>query len=140
MLRLLIVAFCLLTAPVSAPVSNGFAPGERFDGHWGVDLAAPTGTSVSAAADGVVTFAGSVAGMRSVTLDHGRGLRTSVSYLSEITVVIGQRVRVGDPIGRSGTPHGLPGVHLSVRFGESYVDPLPLFECLEGVIRLVPDR
>ena len=140
MIRSLVLAVCLLTAPVPSPVGSGFAPGDGFDGHWGVDLSAPVGTPVAAPADGLVTFAGSVAGMRSVTLDHGGGLRTSVSYLSEIFVVVGQRVRSGDPIGRAGEPHGVPGVHLSARRAGTYVDPVPLLDCLDGVIRLVPDR
>ena len=140
MLRSLIVSLCLLTAPVPGPVTGGFAPGEGFDGHWGIDLAAPTGTPVLAVADGMVTFAGSVAGMRSITIDHGGGLRTSVSYLAEFTVVVGQQVVTGERIGLSGDPHGSPGVHLSARQDGAYVDPRPLLECLGGVIRLLPDR
>ena len=73
-----------------------FAPVGRYEGHWGLDLAARYGSPVRAAGAGIVTFAGSVAGMRSVTIDHGGGLRSSVSYLSEILVETGMRVVAGD--------------------------------------------
>ena len=75
-----------LAAPVAGPIVRGFAPVGSYGGHWGIDFGTPASTPVAAAAGGVVTFAGSVAGMLSVSLDHGGGLKTSYSYLSEIAV------------------------------------------------------
>src|SRR3954447_17287967 len=59
--------------PFDAP-SSPYAPG-----HRGVDFAAAPGTPVRAANDGVVSFAGSVAGTLHVTIAHDGGLRTSYS-------------------------------------------------------------
>ena len=140
MLRALVIAVCLLTAPVSGEVDAIFQPGSGYDGHWGVDFAVSPGTEVLAAADGSVSFAGSVAGMRTVTVDHGHGTKTSVSHLLEISVVQGQEVEAGEILGVSGFPHGEPGVHFSVRVGGAYIDPEVLLDCLGGTIRLLPNR
>lgn len=140
MLRAVAIVVCLMTAPVSGAVDSGFAPGAGFDGHWGVDFSVPPRTQVRATADGSVSFAGSVAGMRTVTVDHGHGMKTSVSHLLEISVVPGQEVATGEVLGVSGFPHGESGVHFSVRVGGAYVDPETFLDCLQGTIRLLPDR
>lgn len=139
MLRVLLLA-CLLVMPVDGEVAAGFDPGPGFDGHWGIDFEAPPGTPVLAMADGAVSFAGSVAGMLSVTVDHPDGMKTSLSHLASISVDAGDVVERGDVVGVSGSAHGRPGVHVSVRLGGEYVDPEPVLLCLGGVIRLVPDR
>ena len=140
MLRALVIALCLWTAPVSGDVDAVFEPGSGYDGHWGVDFAVSPGTEVRAAAGGSVSFAGSVAGMRTVTVDHGHGTKTSVSHLLEVSVVQGQEVAAGEILGVSGFPHGEPGVHFSVRIDGAYVDPEALLDCHGGTIRLLPDR
>ncbi|MDX1744452.1 MAG: M23 family metallopeptidase [Halobacteriales archaeon] len=137
--RVLVLA-CLLMMPVDGPVSDRFDPGPGFEGHWGVDLEVAPGTPVLAMAAGTVSFAGTVAGMATVTVDHGDGMKTSLSHLAEIAVVEGAFVERGDVVGLSGMAHGRPGVHVSVRLDGGYVDPEPLLSCLGGVIRLVPDR
>jgi murein DD-endopeptidase MepM/ murein hydrolase activator NlpD len=65
-----------LIPPVDAPISARFeAPSSDYGpGHRGIDYAAPTGTKVRAAGGGRVTFAGAVAGVDAVTIDHGGGL------------------------------------------------------------------
>ena len=78
---------------------------------------------------GVVTFAGSVAGMISVTIEPVPGFKVSVSYLSSRLVRSGQQVNRGTIVGRSGSPHGVAGVHLSTRIGGSYVDPRSRLGC-----------
>lgn len=115
---------CLLAAPVPGPVLAGFAPQGYHGGHWGVDLAAPEGTPVGAAAAGMVTFAGSVAGMLTVTVNHGGLVRTSYSYLSAVTVSAGARVSRGTIVGSSGLDHDRAAVHWSLRVGDRYLDPL----------------
>jgi murein DD-endopeptidase MepM/ murein hydrolase activator NlpD len=78
-----------------------------------------------------VTFAGSVAGNRTVTVDHGDGVRTTYSFLEAISVAEGQPVGRGTQLGTVG--HGHPGedlpphVHLAARRGEVYFDPLELY-------------
>src|SRR5215211_376210 len=64
-------------------------------GHRGADLAAPPGTPVHAANDGVVSFAGAVAGALHVTVAHAGGLRTSYSFLAGASVRTGQQVARG---------------------------------------------
>jgi murein DD-endopeptidase MepM/ murein hydrolase activator NlpD len=127
----LAVVFCL-QAPVPGRVVAPFAPVGRYEGHWGLDLEAGYGSPVRAGGGGVVTFAGSVAGMRSVTIDHGGGLRSSVSYLSEILVETGMRVAPGALIAKSGMAHGEAALHFSVRIDGEYVDPLAHLLCGAG--------
>jgi murein DD-endopeptidase MepM/ murein hydrolase activator NlpD len=128
-----------LGAPVTGPVIAPFAPVGQFAGHWGIDLAATPGTVVRAPADGRVTFAGSVAGMRTVTVDVGAGILVSVSYLQEMSVTEGTVIRLGEVLGRSGWAHGRPGLHLSVRQDGRYVDPMPYLGCSRlGELHLLP--
>ncbi|MGF1667385.1 MAG: murein hydrolase activator EnvC family protein [Acidimicrobiia bacterium] len=129
-------------APVAGPVIAGYAPIGDYAGHWGVDFAAEPGSEVGAVADGTVTFAGSVAGRLSVSVDHGRGLMTTVSYLSAVSVRKGELVRAGQKLGESGRAHGTGSVHLSLRIDGEYTDPMVLFSCRVGdiseALRLVP--
>ncbi len=118
-----------LDLPASGPIVRDFAPVGSYAGHWGIDIAAPVETPVAAAELGVVTFAGEVAGVLSVTVSHGGGLRTSYSYLSEIAVAHGQRVVRGETVGSSGLDHGVAAVHFSVRIGDVYRDPVGWLEC-----------
>lgn len=110
-----------------APDDNPFAPG-----HRGIDVAAPTGTAVRASAPGTVSFAGSVAGNRSVTVDHGEGLLTSYSFLEETRVSKGAKVELGTVVGTVGAGHPRssstePHVHLSARRNGVYFDPIELY-------------
>ncbi len=109
-----------------APEDKPFAAG-----HRGVDVAAPLGTPVHASADGVVSFAGNVAGNRTVSVDHPDGVRTTYSFLEAIVAVQGGAVAAGDVVGTVGTGHpglGLPPhVHLSARRGEVYFDPVTIY-------------
>lgn len=125
---LALTAVCLI-GPVSGPVTAGYSPVGSYGGHWGVDYAVPVGTEVLAPASGQVTFAGSVAGMRSVTIEPIPGFKVSLSYLSEVLVKKGDRVTRGERVGLAGEPHGKPGVHLSTRIGGRYVDPATQMGC-----------
>jgi murein DD-endopeptidase MepM/ murein hydrolase activator NlpD len=110
--------------PVDGAVVRPFAPVAPYGGHWGVDLGVPEGTPVRSVAAGVVTYSGVVAGTASVTVDHGDGIRTSYSYLTERALVTGASVAAGAMIGRSGVDHGLAALHWSVRLGNRYLDPI----------------
>jgi murein DD-endopeptidase MepM/ murein hydrolase activator NlpD len=141
-LSLLSSADCAaLQPPVSGSIVRGYAPVGSYRGHWGIDLAAPERSPVHPAGSGVVTFAGSVAGMATVTVSHGGGLRTSYSYLSEVRVARGDRVTRATVVGRSGVDHELAVVHFSVRVGDRYQDPAPWLVCHESPgpgLRLIP--
>jgi Peptidase family M23 len=131
--------------PVDGPVVRPFdAPSSEYAaGHRGVDFAAAPGTPVRAAGDGVVSFAGSVAGTLHVTLAHDGDLRTSYSFLSSVGVRLGQPVTRGDVVGLAGgagTDHDGRVLHLGLRIGDRYVDPMLLFRPrdLTELVRLVP--
>lgn len=123
-----VLALCL-TAPVPGPVVAGFAPVGDYEGHWGIDFAAEVGDPVAAPVGGTVTFAGSVAGMKTVTIQPVEGVKVSVSYLSSIEVSTGDAVGEGAFVGTAGLAHGEPAVHLSVRIDDVYVDPAPFLDC-----------
>jgi murein DD-endopeptidase MepM/ murein hydrolase activator NlpD len=79
----------------------------------------------------VVSFAGSVAGNRTVTVNHDGGLLTTYSFLGSSAVSKGAHVEMGTVIGAVGAGHpgsGLPPhVHLSARRDGVYFDPLELY-------------
>jgi len=99
-------------------------------GHRGVDLAASPGQPVLAVGAGRVTFAGPVAGRGVVVVTHEDSSRTSYEPVTAAPPV-GLSVRAGTPIGVvAPTPgHCSPGtcLHLGLRRGENYLDPLTLF-------------
>lgn len=120
--------------PVAGPVVDGFrlANGPFGPGNRGLEFGTEQGSPVRAIGDGEVIFAGLVVGSLFVTIRHPDGLRSSYSYLTEISAVVGQRVRRGDLIGLSGQR-----LHLGVRRGTVYLDPALLFA--RRTARLVPD-
>ncbi|MGY1617641.1 murein hydrolase activator EnvC family protein [Geodermatophilus sp. SYSU D00691] len=113
------------------PVTRPFEPpaGPYGAGHRGVDLGAAPGAAVLAAGDGVVAFAGMVAGRPVVSVDHPGGLRTTYEPVDAV-VAAGQAVPRGAPIGTLLAGHsGCPVaacLHWGVRRGEVYLDPLSL--------------
>lgn len=85
--------------------------GRRY--HYGVDLAAPYGTSVHAAADGVVTqVRRSFTRGRYVTIRHDNGYETLYLHLSKQMVEEGDRIKQGGVIGREGSTGRSTGPHL----------------------------
>jgi len=94
--------------------------------HTGIDLSAPAGTQVHAAADGIVVCAEWVGGYGNlVKVDHGNGLQTYYGHLSRFTVVTGQEIRRGDVVGISGGTGRATGPHLhyEVRMAGTPVNP-----------------
>lgn len=124
----------MLKTPLKfARVSSGFNPRRMHPvlhtvrGHFGTDFAAPTGTPVWAAADGVITgraYSGGAGNM--VTLRHDNGLVTLYMHLSKFAAgqKVGQRVSAKTVIGYVGTT-GLstgPHLHFGVKKNGVYVD------------------
>jgi hypothetical protein len=95
--------------------------------HRGVDLSAPRGTPIVAAADGRVVGAGWNGGHgRQVRIAHPAGLETSYSHMSEIAAEPGAFVRRGQLIGYVGSTGFSTGPHLhyEVRRAGQPIDPL----------------
>jgi murein DD-endopeptidase MepM/ murein hydrolase activator NlpD len=111
--------------PVSGPVTSGF--GMRWGRmHEGIDIAAPIGTAIHAAAAGTVIFAGVMGGYGNiVVVDHGGGLSTAYAHMSAIWIA-GGSVAQGASLGAVGcTGHCFgPHLHFEVRVNGSPVDPL----------------
>ena len=121
------------TPPVDAPVADTFRlpDGPYGAGNRGLEYATSPGDPVRAIGDGLVVFAGPVAGNLAVTVLHLDGLRSSYSYLAEVLVDVGQRVGQGEVLGWAGAMF-----HLGVRAGGTYVDPATLFRPTS--VHLVP--
>lgn len=101
--------------------------------HDGVDIAAPGGTPIRAAADGTVTRAGWNGGYGNYTcLEHAGGLSTCYAHQSQILVKPGQQVRRGEVIGKVGSTGNSTGDHLhfEVRRNGTAVDPTPYLPAL----------
>jgi murein DD-endopeptidase MepM/ murein hydrolase activator NlpD len=101
--------------------------GQPRNPHWGLDIAAPTGTPVLAPAGGVISlthpdmyFSGGT-----LFIDHGHGLVSAFLHLSEILVEEGQTVSQGELIGRIGATGRATGPHLDwrINLGDVRVDP-----------------
>lgn len=99
----------------------------RYMPHMGVDLAAPAGTPILAAARGTVASAGYEGGYGlSVEIDHGHGYMTRYGHSSRLLVREGQRVERGDVIalvGRTGLATS-PHLHYEVRLNGEPQNPL----------------
>lgn len=107
--------------------------------HYGLDIAAPTGTPVRAPADGVVTLASGPFSLEGnvVMLDHGMGLVSSFIHLSRIDVQPGQRVARGTVIGAIGTTGRSTGPHL--HWGMTLWSPDGLDVRVDPQLLLPPD-
>jgi murein DD-endopeptidase MepM/ murein hydrolase activator NlpD len=117
--------------PLMGTLRSSF--GERSDPfsgegafHTGIDLAVPIGTPVHATADGVVALAswdGPYGKM--VVINHGNRVQTYYAHCSQLLVVPGEDVRLGEVIALSGTTGRATGPHLhyEVRIAGTPVNP-----------------
>ena len=104
--------------------------------HTGIDLAAPFGTTVKSAADGVVVAVAitSVGYGNYVIVAHGGGIMTLYAHLLEIDVKGGDKVARGQRVGREGSS-GLstgPHLHFELRVNDQVTDPMPYLPPLNG--------
>lgn len=127
--RLLAVSHPLrasVTWPVSGPLLEPFGP--RGAGwHSGIDVDAPDGAPVSAAAPGYVVRSGWDEGYGNrIVVAHGRGLETVYAHLAEIWVDPGVFVSEWSRVGTVGCTGACDGAHLhfEVRINGEASDPL----------------
>ncbi len=118
--------------PVNGRVVSGFGYRmhpifRRVRFHYGLDIAASHGTTIKAAADGVVVFAGwRRAYGNTVIVDHGDGLATLYAHCSQVLVSEGSVVKQGQAIAKVGST-GLstgPHLHFEVRLYGEPINPL----------------
>ncbi|MBM3570919.1 MAG: M23 family metallopeptidase [Alphaproteobacteria bacterium] len=118
--------------PVSGPITGVYGSQRILNGeprapHWGIDIAAPTGTPVKAPAAGIVRLAEPDFYLTggTILLDHGHGLMSGFLHLSAIDVAVGQQVRQGDIIARVGATGRVTGAHLDWRINwfDVRIDP-----------------
>jgi murein DD-endopeptidase MepM/ murein hydrolase activator NlpD len=112
--------------PVNGVLTSGY--GWRWGRmHEGIDIAAPSGSPVVAAAAGTVIYAGWMGGYGNlVVIDHGGGVATAYGHNTGFAVGTGQSVGQGQVIaycGSTGNSTG-PHVHFEVRINGAAVDPL----------------
>lgn len=126
--------------PVEGRISGVYGSRRILNGqprnpHNGVDIAAEPGTPVRAPADGVAAlvhpdmfYTG-----KTLMLDHGLGLTSVYAHMSEILVAEGQRVNLGQPIGKVGASGRATGPHLhwGVTLFKTHLDPALIAGALE---------
>jgi murein DD-endopeptidase MepM/ murein hydrolase activator NlpD len=124
--------------PLAAPVVDPFRPPATpfGPGNRGLEYATAPGTPVVAAAEGIVTFAGTVAGRLHVTVQHADRLRTTYAFLAAVIVAEGATVRAGQVVGTTGSRF-----LWTARLGDAYLDPAVLLGASgRASVRLVPNR
>nr|WP_041355660.1 M23 family metallopeptidase [Nitrosococcus halophilus] len=118
--------------PVQGAISGVYGSQRILNGqprrpHYGIDIAAPTGTPVRAPSDGFVTlvhpdmfFSGGT-----LILDHGHGLSSAFLHLRRILVKEGERVTQGEIIAEVGATGRVTGAHLDWRINlfQTRLDP-----------------
>lgn len=103
--------------------------GGKRDDHKGIDIAAPIGTPIVAAADGVVLHSGSASGFGNmIAIDHGNGIVTVYGHMYKggLLVKKGEKVKKGQiiaEVGNSGRSTG-PHLHFQVEVKGKPVNPL----------------
>ncbi len=87
--------------------------GNNVETHKGLDISGPIGSPVKAMAEGVVEFAGLRGGFGNcIMLKHAFGFETLYGHLSKILVKVGDKITIGETIGKIGSTGRSTGPHL----------------------------
>ena len=117
--------------PVTGTITSRFGRRSSPGGigstnHKGLDIAAPNGTAIHAAASGTVSFSGYNGSLGNlVIINHGNGVQTCYGHCSKLYVSVGQTVNAGDCIAAVGKTGAATGYHLhfEVRINGTQVNP-----------------
>jgi murein DD-endopeptidase MepM/ murein hydrolase activator NlpD len=115
--------------PLVGKILRSFGPQASGARNDGINIQATAGSPVLAAADGVVAYAGPLAGFGQLVLvRHGGGWLTAYGYAQSISVARGQSVSRGQTIARAGATGSAsePQLHFEIREGRRPLDPLSL--------------
>ncbi|UAK22940.1 M23 family metallopeptidase [Sphingomonas nostoxanthinifaciens] len=112
--------------PVEGRILRTFGPQANGGRNDGIDIAAAAGTPFVATADGVVAYAGSLAGFgQLVLIRHGGNYLSAYGHAQSLNVARGQAVRRGQTLGKVGATGSAPEpeLHFELRAGRKPVDP-----------------
>ncbi len=118
--------------PISGTITSRFGSvsSVRSSVHAGLDVAAPTGTSIKAAASGTVSFSGYKGSLgKLITIDHGNGVLTYYAHCNALYKSVGEYVNQGDiiaAVGSTGNSTG-PHLHIEVRINGVAYNPINYF-------------
>ncbi|WP_419903739.1 M23 family metallopeptidase [Kiloniella sp.] len=121
--------------PAHGRISGVYGSQRVFNGvpkrpHFGVDVAAPIGTPITAPAEGIVTLAHPdlYYSGGTVIIDHGHGLSSTFLHMKSVTVKVGDVLAQGDQLGTLGATGRVTGPHLDWRMNwfKERVDPQTL--------------
>ncbi|EDP99784.1 M23 family metallopeptidase [Shewanella benthica] len=130
--------------PLTGRISGVYGSQRVYNGkpgnpHYGVDVAAKTGTVVVAPADGVISLA--VADMfysgGTIILDHGYGVSSSLLHLSKLYVKTGEVIKQGQAIAEVGATGRVTGPHLDwrVNWYQMRLDPVTIVPNMAEVLK-----
>ncbi|SQH76262.1 Peptidase, M23/M37 family protein [Shewanella benthica] len=130
--------------PLTGRISGVYGSQRIYNGkpgnpHYGVDVAAKTGTVVVAPADGVISLA--VADMfysgGTIILDHGYGVSSSLLHLSKLYVKKGEVIKQGQAIAEVGATGRVTGPHLDwrVNWYQMRLDPVTIVPNMAEVLK-----
>lgn len=114
--------------PVTGVITSRYGANEsiRDHTHRGIDIGAPNGTKIVAAAKGTVSYSGWMGGYGYlVIIDHGNGIQTYYGHCSKLYVNVGDEVEAGEEIAAVGSTGYSTGNHLhfEIRKNGSQVNP-----------------
>lgn len=105
-----------LARPISGVITSRFGSNDsvRSHSHSGLDISAPRGTPIKAAAAGTVTFSGNAGDGYGyyVVIAHGNGVQTVYAHCSQVIAKKGQQVSQGEVIAKVGSTGNSTGNHL----------------------------
>ena len=118
-----------LINPVSGIITSRYGSNDsvRDHTHAGLDISAPYGTPIKAAAGGTVTYSGNAGdGFGNyIIISHGNGVQTVYAHCSQLLAYKGQKVSQGEVIAKVGSTGNSTGPHLhfEIRKEDRLVDP-----------------